>query len=487
MTDTAQSNPRSLTLIERWVNRMTWLDGCDIQSELQQARDEGRELGELEGQAEKLLAVPKPDDSWFLHLGEGRNEVWLTEAGRLIDAIQQCPIRDDFPYEEPSDLEGIHAARPKSEAIPNFRGNDAQFQSQLHGGLLGRLCGCLLGKPIECFSRHTIRVFAEATDNWPITSYLSRPNQAQQQQIEQAKPDQALKLHLQGQYDGEIEQMVSDDDVNYTLIGFEVVKRHGADFTTLDVGHTWMQQLPICDTCTAERIAYRNLTNLVVPPRSATYRNPYREWIGAQIRADYYGYANPGLPERAGEWAWRDASLSHVRNGIYGEMWVAAMLAAAYVLRDWKSVIHAGLAQIPAKCRLAEDINKIVNLHEQGATYDQVADAIHEQWDEHDHHGWCHTNSNAQVVAMALLWGENDYETTICRSVMHGFDTDCNGATAGSLWGVMHGADAIPDKWAAPLNDRGQAGLRGWRQYIISDLAAKMTQVALKNLPGRSE
>ena len=86
----------------------------------------------------------------------------------------------------------------------------------------------------------------------------------------------------------------------------------------------------------------------IAPPHSATHRNPYREWIGAQIRGDFFGYAMPGRPGRAAELAWRDACISHVRNGIYGEMWVAAMVAAAAVTDDPRAVVAEGLAQVPA-------------------------------------------------------------------------------------------------------------------------------------------
>jgi hypothetical protein len=258
----------------------------------------------------------------------------------------------------------------------------------------------------------------------------------------------------------------------------EVMRRHGENFTPLDMASLWVQQLPLLATCTAERAAYRNLVEGWLPPRSASRLNPYREWIGAQIRADFFGYAAPGEPARAAEWAWRDASISHVRNGIYGEMWVAAMLAAAFVLPDWLSVIHAGLAQVPRRSRLHAGIENVLALYAAGVPHEEVIDGIHEEWDELTVHGWCHTISNAQIVAAALLYGDDDFATTIALAVAGGFDTDCNGATCGSLWGVRHGAKALPSRWLRPLRNKLKTNLADYASQPLDQMAERMVTVA---------
>ena len=140
-------------------------------------------------------------------------------------------------------------------------------------------------------------------------------------------------------------------------------------------------------------------------PETAVHNNPYREWIGAQIRGDFYGYINPGDPEKAAEMAWRDACISHVRNGIYGEMFVAAMNAAAMVTDDIITVIESGLDQNTVKVQVIQDVNQVLDWYKSGETVDKVIDYIHQQYDEYDAHDWCHTNSNAMVVVMALLLG----------------------------------------------------------------------------------
>lgn len=138
--------------------------------------------------------------------------------------------------------------------------------------------------------------------------------------------------------------MPVDDDTNYTVTGLSILKTYGTEFTPEDVGRYWLSNIPLLSTCTAEGVAYRNMTCGINQPKSAVYLNHYREWIGAQIRADFFGYAGSGNPELSAEFAWRDACISHVKNGIYGEMWVSAMLASAPFLDDPVEVIKSRFA-----------------------------------------------------------------------------------------------------------------------------------------------
>ena len=82
--------------------------------------------------------------------------------------------------------------------------------------------------------------------------------------------------------------MTEDDDTNYTVIGLKMMEIYGKEFTSDHVASVWMDSLPIVHVSTAERVAYRNIVNLIEPPRSGWWKNPYREWIGAQIRGDIF-------------------------------------------------------------------------------------------------------------------------------------------------------------------------------------------------------
>ena len=177
--------------------------------------------------------------------------------------------------------------------------------------------------------------------------------------------------------------------------------------------------------------------------------------------------------------AFRDASISHVKNGIYGEMWAAAMIACAAVTDDLEAIILGGLAQIPHTSRLYQAVSDIVEDYRRGVSQADCFRKIHEAYDEYTAHGWCHTISNAMIVAAALLYGKGDYGASICMAVETGFDTDCNGATVGSVLGLRGGVDIIGEEWAAPVRDRLETSIFGVGTVSISQ-RAEMTMKHLK-------
>jgi len=444
----------------------------DLETERRQAEESGRDLAKVRREFDRLLKQDLDND---LDL--------QPKVRALMEKVQRLPQRKGYRYREPSDLEGIRKARPAERPVLKMpRLSPAAFQDKMYGAWLGRCCGCLAGKPVEGRRRRSMERLLKAQGRWPLSHYWSLQVDPKVAQEENWFAKQAGKPAPGTVIEG-IRCMVEDDDTNYTVAGYALLERHGAGFAPADVARFWLMNLPIGHVCTAERAAYRNLVMMLPPPgpdgkvdgaaSSATWCNPYREWIGAQIRGDFFGWASPGRAERAAEWAWRDACISHIKNGIYGEMWVAAMLAAAWTTEGLEAIVRAGLAQVPAKSRLAAEVRKVLRWKKDGWTFEEVLDQVHRDWDETCGHEWCHTLSNAAIVAVGLLWGDLSFEKSVCRAVTCAFDTDCNGATVGSILGLVLGARRMPGKWVDPIHDTLQTGIHGLHEVRLSEMAKK--------------
>jgi ADP-ribosylglycohydrolase len=262
-------------------------------------------------------------------------------------------------------------------------------------------------------------------------------------------------------------------------MGLHVLETCGRDFNSRNVAEAWINNLIFGKVYTAEAVAFRNLANGLEPPASARYRNPYREWIGAQIRADMWGYVNPGQPDRAAEFAYRDASLSHTGNGVYGAMWAAACVAAAFAVDDPGEIVAAGLAEIPADCRLARAVRDTIAWAQERPAWEEAWERVNAKYGSY--HG-VHVINNSCIITLGLLYGAGDYEKSTCLAVMGGWDTDCTGATVGSIMGAVHGAARLPGKWIDPLRDRLESIVPGFQSSSISDLARRT--VAMATVPG---
>lgn len=422
-------------------------------------------LTEYEQSIEEGLDIERYKDIFSSIAKLPQNEIKKKFGDVLYEIISNANQRKDYPYIEPSDLETIQNLRKPYSYEPQ---SEINIEDKIFGAWLGRICGCMLGKTLEGIRTSELIPFLKATNNFPLHRYISQDDT--KNEITQKFVFSFVNRPQADCVDG----MPVDDDTNYTVLYQEIIETYGKDFTPFDIAQTWLKLQSKDAYCTAERVAFCNFVKGYAPPESAIYKNPYREWIGAQIRADYFGYINPGNPELAAEMAWRDASISHTKNGIYGEMFVAAMLSIAAETNNIKDIIFGGLAQIPHTSRLYEEIMFVLNAFETNISKEECFKTIHDKYDEYTAHGWCHTIPNAMIVAASLLYGNSDYGKSICMSVETGFDTDCNGATVGSILGMANGVDTIPEYWSKPINNTLHTSIFGVGTVKISD-RVKMT------------
>ena len=435
-----------------------------IRVELTQRREEGCDTSAIEPRVAAALAAADGADS--APGGPGAEPASFEALYDELAALEPAP---SFPYQEPSELEAIRALRPAGPRRMTLPLTDDEMRDRIGGAWLGRAAGCALGKPVEGWPRKRIDAYLEAAGALPLDDYIPFR-------------EGAIAPHLKSSTRGNIAGMARDDDLDYPILGLLALESKGEEVTPRNLANTWLGRMPFHLVYTAESAAYRNFVNGRWPPHSATWRNPYREWIGAQIRADVFGWAAPGWPEKAAELAFRDASISHAKNGIYGEMFVAAMLAAAFVTDDVDEIVGVGLSEIPAECRLAEAVRDTLAWCRGESDWETVWNRIHVKYGRY--HG-VHTINNAALVVMGLAFGARDYERGIVVAVRGGWDTDCNGATVGSVLGARFGASALPEKWTGVLEDRLESCVRGCNHNRISDLAERTFQVAKRMLAPR--
>ncbi len=371
---------------------------------------------------------------------------------------------------EPDEWEAIVATLPSAPALPRSVDVD-----RIHGAWLGRSAGCLLGKPVEKIPRAGIEEIARATGNWPIRSYFTAiglPAEiATRWPWNRRSAPTSLVENIAG--------MPEDDDLNFPILALDLLERHGDDLTSDDVAEAWLAALPAGRVFTAERAAYRNILDARPVPETAKHRNPFREWIGALIRADVHGWAHPGDVRAAARSAWVDARLSHTRNGLYGEMWAGALCAASLVVESGPVALDAADAVVPPESRLADAIRvgrETGRSLAAGTVTTEVAlDALH---DALGHLHWVHTLNNAALIACAVEAYGEDFTSAIALAVAGGWDTDSAGATVGSVVGGLLGAARLDDAWIAPLQDRIATSMPGGPTRSIRALAERTAALA---------
>jgi len=260
-----------------------------------------------------------------------------------------------------------------------------------------------------------------------------------------------------------------NDDLDIQLLWLVALEEQGIDLDAHTLADYWCLYVTPhwCEYGTAKV----NMRQGLLPPLSGSLDNAYRDSCGAFIRSEIWACICPGRPDLAARYCFEDAILDHGRGeGTYAEVFVGALEAAAFVVDDLRRLLDIGLSYIPEDCGVARAVRTAIECHERGMGWREARDVILER-----HRGGTFWNmlsltspedqakgfaagivgydvpSNIGMTVLGLLDGGDDFDRMICTTVNCGEDTDCTAATAGSIYGILHGAAGIPARWIEPI------------------------------------
>ncbi len=260
-----------------------------------------------------------------------------------------------------------------------------------------------------------------------------------------------------------------NDDLDIQLLWLVALEEKGIDIDAHTLADYWCLYVTPhwCEYGTGKI----NMRQGLLPPVCGSFNNDYKHSCGAFIRSEIWACICPGRPDLAARYCFEDAILDHGDGeGTYAEVFIGALEAAAFVVSDLRQLIHIGLSYIPEDCETAAAVRTAIECVDAGMNWIDARDTILERhrggafWhmsslvSERDKEkGFCEgvvgfdVPSNIGITVLGLLLGGDDFDTMICTTVNCGEDTDCTGATAGSIYGIIHGAKAIPQRWVDPI------------------------------------
>lgn len=332
------------------------------------------------------------------------------------------------------------------------------YLEKLKGAIIGRFVGCLLGVPVEGYSIEYMEQLAKQTGTpFPPTEYwhdIDKDENWIQYGIDKRKNYTLNRMNA----------CLVDDDINFTILNLLLLDKYGKDYTLSDIGEFWINYLPYA--CTAEDRALKNLKKGVTCNLVAE-DNPFIEWIGAAIRADAFAYIYPGEPLKAAKCCYNDAYLTHRRNGIYGEMFLAASISSSFASETPLDALKIGMKFIPKESRLYKELKWAMSYENKTFTFKEARKLIDERFPGMNS---VHTINNMCAIVFVTILAGNNYDKAISLAVALGLDNDCTAASIGSLYGANLGINKIDAKWYRCFNNIVHTFINGLPEISIDDI-----------------
>ena len=242
----------------------------------------------------------------------------------------------------------------------------------------------------------------------------------------------------------------ANDDLDLQILWLKAMEENNYRVDAYILGEYWLKYVPV--DWNEYGVGKANMRLGIMPPLSGEYNNAkWKTSNGAWIRSEIWACIAPGNPMLAAQFAWNDACVDHgCSEGTFAEIFTASLESAAFIEKDMNKLIQFALSMIPADCHVAIAVNTAVEAKKNGMTWQQARQAVITATEDL---GWFQAPRNVAFTMIGWLYGDGDFGKSICIAVNCGDDTDCTGATLGSIFGIIYGTSNIPEKWRAPIGD----------------------------------
>jgi len=280
-------------------------------------------------------------------------------------------------------------------------------------------------------------------------------------------------------YDPVPDKAAANDDLDLQLVWLQMLEEKGIDPALPVFAEYWAKHASSYPW-NEYGFFMRNYTRGLRPPVAGCFENYFVDEMGSPIRSEIWACLFPGDPQAAARMAWKDSALDHAGGeGMWGEMFWAAVESAAFVEKDPLTLIRLGLNMVPLSSHVARSIREAVWCYQNKKNWGDARERIASRFGTIQP---CNAVPNHGFTIIGWLYGK-DFGDKLCKAVNCGYDTDCTGATLGSLLGILEGNKGIPENWKKPVGDN--IVLHQFTRFLnapktISDLTERTIALAEK-------
>lgn len=295
--------------------------------------------------------------------------------------------------------------------------------------------------------------------------------------------------------------VLPNDDLDLQLVWLSAAERHGKSVNADILADYWLTFI-VADW-SEYGMGKNNLKAGLPIGMSNRYHNHHSNSCGCFIRSEIWACLAPGRPDIAVKYAYEDGVIDHADDGLYAEIFCAALQSAAFAINDLRKLIEIGMSYIPENTGLSKAIDTVLECYDKKLSWKECrkkilqvvpsgfglhsGEYIGEPDPEIPESGWGYdAPANVAIAIMGILYSEGDFSKAVCIAAGCCEDSDCSAGTAGALMGIMGGTKIIDEKWLVPIGDeiktvsidRTRADFfTGRMPYTVTDLTERIVRL----------